>query len=501
MQRNHENNGHHCLIEKMPQELLGHIISFLPTKEAVRTCILSTKWTNTWTILNRVDLDDSTLTENYIPICYLCKSNCKSFCYEIDNLEGTVCTNCYDYAGMNVSNRRCMDIDVFTNRKVVWDRRETEYISGVSRVILATKNLQEFSLVIHNRREENYHNTWIFGLLNKGIKIISIISLFYPLPLSRSTTLAVFNSDSLTNLTLNLHKFSSLKIPESMDLKNLRILKLFGIVFSGSRILKLPVLKEICLTNCIWTDGQLLIVKAPQLENVYVQQDANIDSLTFLHDQLDLSIQFETSCLKQFIYSGFGVLQKIHLPPRQRYSAVVTFQQCNWRVFKVEEHIPFLFMLLQGFTSVKDIHIEGMRSEVLKKAKETKMIPEFSMKTLKLISVSTKVIFFLMEKSPTLEHLVLKGIRVSEEDLNGFEVPYSLHSSLKEVKFEAFNNSDECKLNLILAEYFLKHGMMLEKMHFSQGGKNTNTHVEKKLTELVNKYKQDPHGFSLTLDD
>ncbi|KAI8566614.1 hypothetical protein RHMOL_Rhmol02G0054500 [Rhododendron molle] len=45
-------------ISNIPKNLIGHILSFLPTKYAVRTGILSTKWKWMWTSISNLDFDD-----------------------------------------------------------------------------------------------------------------------------------------------------------------------------------------------------------------------------------------------------------------------------------------------------------------------------------------------------------------------------------------------------------------------------------------------------------
>ncbi|KAH7861041.1 hypothetical protein Vadar_020893 [Vaccinium darrowii] len=44
-------------IDDLPEDLLLHIISFLPTLEAIRTCLISHKWRNLWHSLSSFDFD------------------------------------------------------------------------------------------------------------------------------------------------------------------------------------------------------------------------------------------------------------------------------------------------------------------------------------------------------------------------------------------------------------------------------------------------------------
>lgn len=44
-------------ISNLPKSLIGHILSFLPTKYAVRTSILSSRWEQMWMSINNRDFD------------------------------------------------------------------------------------------------------------------------------------------------------------------------------------------------------------------------------------------------------------------------------------------------------------------------------------------------------------------------------------------------------------------------------------------------------------
>ncbi|WJX72590.1 hypothetical protein P8452_56454 [Trifolium repens] len=46
------------IISKLPDSLISHILSCLPTKDAVRTSLLSKRWIDCWTLINKVNIDE-----------------------------------------------------------------------------------------------------------------------------------------------------------------------------------------------------------------------------------------------------------------------------------------------------------------------------------------------------------------------------------------------------------------------------------------------------------
>ncbi|XP_045801101.1 F-box/FBD/LRR-repeat protein At3g14710-like isoform X2 [Trifolium pratense] len=56
-QKQVSNNGRD-IISDLPNHIIGSILSFLPTKVAVRTCVLSKRWKNLWTFVRELSFQD-----------------------------------------------------------------------------------------------------------------------------------------------------------------------------------------------------------------------------------------------------------------------------------------------------------------------------------------------------------------------------------------------------------------------------------------------------------
>ncbi|KAL0687119.1 hypothetical protein Bca4012_086796 [Brassica carinata] len=48
------------MISNLPDALISKLLSYLPTKEAVRTSVLSSRWKSLWLFISEIDLDTCT---------------------------------------------------------------------------------------------------------------------------------------------------------------------------------------------------------------------------------------------------------------------------------------------------------------------------------------------------------------------------------------------------------------------------------------------------------
>jgi hypothetical protein len=307
--RKHLKNKSTCeddLFYKLTESLITHIISFLPTRDAVRTCVLSKPWKHRWTFLTKLSLHDH---DHSSPS---------------PNLQG------------------------FQN-----------FVSFVTRALLLTRT-ETISLSLSGQYDLSLLDAW-FGitLLDGTLKNLRIHSHF-KLPFS------TFASNSLFKITLLLEKLelhpesiSRIKVPSKPDIHfgNLKHLKLCQIKFkTDSTIspdhidLRFPHLTKFEAINCSWfLDSRAVYVHAPLLQSINIKNGSCL-----LYGEDNSAINFVSSLhLQEFTYAGNCIPQGILTPsPCCAYAKII--------IHKGPAYVPddSIFGLLNQFSHAKRIRFE-----------------------------------------------------------------------------------------------------------------------------------------------
>ncbi|WJX30864.1 hypothetical protein P8452_19357 [Trifolium repens] len=66
-------------ISDLPDPILCHILSFLPTKQAATTCVLSKRWKPVWLSVLALDFDDKTFKKSVIAFAILFTQPCSHY--------------------------------------------------------------------------------------------------------------------------------------------------------------------------------------------------------------------------------------------------------------------------------------------------------------------------------------------------------------------------------------------------------------------------------------
>ncbi|RHN82682.1 putative F-box domain-containing protein [Medicago truncatula] len=202
--KRHKSSEGQDMISDLPDFVIGRILSFLPTKYAVRTGALSQRWIYKWMFLTDLSFD-----YNHPSSSYLC------------------------------------------------EKRKTRFINFVYRVLLNlnTATIQTFSLdILHNF--DPYHiNQWISVVSNKRVKIIRV-KLWKKCNLY---TYPLFKCQSLEELKLQMLGRCILKFPNLICLSF--IPRRLALAWNHIYLLYYAA-------DCTWTGVKSVTLEAPLLEVV-----------------------------------------------------------------------------------------------------------------------------------------------------------------------------------------------------------------------------------------
>ncbi|KAI3841055.1 hypothetical protein MKW92_051930 [Papaver armeniacum] len=206
-------------ISKLPDPLVHHILSFLPTKCAVSTSVLSKRWKNVWVSVPVLDF------RNWEPPRIIFAS------YKD-----------YDKQAVILETNKFMD---FVDRVLV------------QRNML---NIKAFCLNCESGYFDHKRvNAWITTAIKCEVQefIFSGCS-SYPRN-GKMIPDSLFTCETLTMLDFQFIEQDGLDLPETISLPRLKILRLTNIIYDDERLAgklfsSCPVLEELCLTDCSWQD-------------------------------------------------------------------------------------------------------------------------------------------------------------------------------------------------------------------------------------------------------
>ncbi|XP_074273923.1 F-box/LRR-repeat protein At3g58900-like isoform X2 [Silene latifolia] len=229
-------------ISGLPDELLGHILSFLPTRCAVSTSILSTRWRYLFTLTDCLSFDDAP---------------------------------CFANSG---GNKKIEIIRKRRFKKFVYNVLELHQISLI----------KKFSLVCRGTYSKSHLNAWVSNIVKKGVQEIHY-SVDVPKDGLPDDLLVC---ETLVRLNMTENGLHAIKTPLSPRLPSLKILcldhvsfadydsmqrlfsscelleeltlKLCDLYVSGHAIISTGVLKVLTIDDCAFHEG-LFEIDAPNL--------------------------------------------------------------------------------------------------------------------------------------------------------------------------------------------------------------------------------------------
>jgi hypothetical protein len=238
-----EINGNGKCLADLPEEILRHILSFLPTKHAVRTSVLSKRWEYLWASIPNLVFKRSSPEKREILMNFVERVLCLRESYAI--------------------KRFTLPCDVLSDAA-----RVNTWISAVVR-----HNVQELDIDLDKFKGE------------------------FSLPY------CLFTCKTLTSL--NLYMPYILKLPNTIWFSNLKNLTIEYVTFSDEYLTQqffsgLPVLEELCLKECSWGGLKVVRLSAPRLHSLSITEYERPD----LSYGDGCQIMIFAVQLKEFDYTG-----------------------------------------------------------------------------------------------------------------------------------------------------------------------------------------------------
>ncbi|AES66880.1 F-box/RNI/FBD-like domain protein [Medicago truncatula] len=389
------------LISNLPDHIIGCILSFLSTKSAVSTCVLSKRWINLWKFATRLNFDDMDHSSNKI-------------------------------------RKKC-------------------FVDFVDRVLIDLNSAQigSFSLSMLEKYNSSYIEKWISLVINLRVKNLCV----YLQEKIFASFDALFKCQSLAELVLNGCAF---RLPSIVCLSSLTILKLSRInIFCDyskkfkTLALNFPALRHYETLDCTFSHVKSVNLQVP-LEVVSIRYSR------FYHT-LHAEIKFYTMRPAKFCYSGYmsdTILLEAH---SVGFADIALYDDHENSLKKIGIFVtkllcinPETLKLQMHSCSSQPVMFAGMSHSFAD-------IPPFGMlRHLELNSVGCEYLRGILLNSPCLKTLILQeicddGMMLSSAAI----VPHCLLSTLKVLKFEKFGRY---KHGLSIAKFFIENGQVLERI-------------------------------------
>ncbi|XP_010512148.1 PREDICTED: F-box/LRR-repeat protein At4g14103-like [Camelina sativa] len=386
--------GPRDVISDLPEALCCHILSFLPTKEAASTSVLSKKWRYLFANVPNLDFDDS------------------------------VYVNPREERKFPTSPREVTRM--FYERK---NKVSTSFMDFVDRVLALQGNspLHKLSLKVTDGVDPLRINSWIDNVLERGV---SDLDLDIGLESEFFLTSKIFLSKTLVELKLTFGYSPTLDVKD-VHLPKLKTLYLnveseehgFGLtkLLSGCHMLEDLVLDEI--SRCIWDDASVSVTTLKRLTCCW--EDRAYDNATSV--SLDtpnlVYLKFTDTIADKYLKVNFNSLVEAHINLRMSEEQMgltdfleeATFEDLQIHYsegYGENDLIGNATEFIMGLCNVKILSLSANTLRVLTYSCEA--IPLFNNLTHLTIESKPKIgwqsLPALLKNSPNLETLVFQGL-------------------------------------------------------------------------------------------
>ncbi|XP_074273498.1 F-box/LRR-repeat protein At3g59190-like isoform X2 [Silene latifolia] len=355
--RKHRGGNSLDRISSLPDDVLGHILSFLPTRSAVSTSILSTKWQRLFTLTTCLSFDDAP---------------------------------CFDHPK--------------ENERIEATRRFKEFVDKVLELHQISP-IKKFSLVSHATITPDGSDLkrWFTNALRKGVQ-----ELYYWL--DRMPYYNTFDHDdffmceTLVSLKMIGREYHNIKVPLSASLPKLKILHLGLVIFfdfnSVERLFSsCELLEELTLSYCVCTTGGHVNM-CTRILKVLTIEYCSFSPGTFEIDARNLA------------YLTYKSNMGVRIIPSWKYSCSLVKAELSFGINEDSRHCERELLKAAAY-KVAELQFEVDSAQLLLTLDDDKQMPEFNSLSRLCIGACScnawKHVMRLIDKSPQLKTVVFNS--------------------------------------------------------------------------------------------
>ncbi|XP_073128439.1 F-box/FBD/LRR-repeat protein At2g26030-like isoform X2 [Henckelia pumila] len=391
-------------ISNMPESIISQILSLLPMKDVLRTCVLSKDWEYKWTGIYNIDIND-------------------------------------------------------VDRFLLKSTRKTSVVNCVDRIFILSRNsnVRRFRLLCQQKYNARRMITWISAALIRNVEDLEILYNYEGVVVPR----CLFDCTSLTSLKLQLPCTFRPIQNWSSNLKVLHLVKVEILNEHAPNTIQLtfnfPVLDTFKLDKCKWLKVNFVEIHAPSLTKFYVEKHSEPEVDSF---QIKIS---EAKLVKFEFYGNF--LEKFDLSASLVFCVSIDFRGYAHDLQGIRKIGLNARLLLKECSSLNHFKLSGDIVEAIVQSKHGPPLPKFNMvKQLEISSKCSNEAFLeFLHSTPSLEHIRLDMWSWNDYDYDLVElIPSCIVSHLNKVEFQGFKGE---RSHVHIADFFLKNAVGLKKMY------------------------------------
>ncbi|XP_073282819.1 F-box/LRR-repeat protein At4g14103-like [Primulina huaijiensis] len=292
------------IISKLPESIISRILSLLPTKQVLQTCVLSKEWEYKWASIYNIDIIDA---------------------------EG------------------------FSRRTT----RKKSVVNFVDRIFILSRasTLKRFRLWFVEKYDAHRMITWISAALMRNVEDLTIFYGHEGVVLPR----CLFDCITLTKLWLHLPCTFR---PVQNWISNLEVLYLDQVEIlndhapnTSQLIFNFPVLGTLELRDCKWLKVNFVEIKAPALTEFNVARYRDPSEVE------NCQIKISGAKLLKFGFHGYCV-ENLDLSASSVFSAAVDYQSFVHHLRGFQKNGSLACLLLKGCSGLNHLQLSGDTVEV-----------------------------------------------------------------------------------------------------------------------------------------